>query len=139
MEAIDKSVVLAVTKKIHSHEIVDMPFTPVYKGQTEDMEISLMNFEFAETHHSKLYISLKGKQHELFLHKRLGWRTFFGCKHETYTVVIPENQADDSIVQLFGGCRTVPVKVSLSQTHNQKNVRLQSSYFDVDLLGVFQN
>ncbi len=131
-DSVDTSWEQPLAKPFSLTQAAAMPFTPVYRGNVSGIQLTLRNFD-ADTYHAQIHLTFNGKKYELYLHKRLGWRTFLGRKHETFTLVIPEEQADASLLKIFKGRRAVPVDVTLSDRPTHKSVYLESDVLTLRL------
>ena len=87
------------------------------------IKASLKNFD-EKTFHSKLELDIEGKKFELPIHKRLGWKTYAGQTHELFDLVIPKGQNDNGLLEVFGGRRRIPLKVSILDENGKKVVKL---------------
>lgn len=87
-----------------------------YKGTCIDnktkqsISVELKNFGKNASHYP-FRLTMSNQEYNLALHKRIGWRTFLGIKHEVYDLVIPKVVNDQAIKDAFGGRQVMRIKV----------------------------
>lgn len=110
---VDTSTPLAKSAKLDDLELGAGINT--YKGsiqKTNGPKTEAILKDFGEkAYHSHLKLKIDQKVYKLALHKRLGWKTFLGIKHEVFELVIPKQRGWTKLANEFGGRRVIPVNI----------------------------
>lgn len=100
---------------------------PTLSQQTVGARLS--NFG-QRAYHSKLTLTIDGKEYELDLHKKKTLKNFIGFAGDSYDLVIPENlHQNPDIIKAFKGQKVIP----LTADQNNAQLRLKGGNFEIEL------